>query len=122
MSCFLLGGLQPSNIEAFTCACEDVMRIHYCVSRLVSENVFLLLQKAQVWTGASCPSKEKCRECLYRFNLGRNCDSKRLHSSKKTSSVVPFTLTVVGYIFFDCLVDAERSSVIESESKGTGAE
>lgn len=64
----------------------------------------------------------KCRECLCRFNLGRNCDSKRLHSSKKTSSVVPFTLTVVGYIFFDCLVDAERSSVIESESKGTGAE
>lgn len=46
------------TIEAFTCACEDVMRIHYCVSLLVSENLFLHLQKAQVWTGASCPSKE----------------------------------------------------------------
>lgn len=37
--------------------------------------------------------------------------------------LVPFTLTVVGYFsFFDCLLDAESNSVIESESKGTGTQ
>lgn len=65
----------------------------------------------------------KCCECLCGFNLGCNPDSKGLRGSKRPALPVPFILTVVGYFsFFDCLLDAESSSVIESESKGTGTQ
>ena len=65
----------------------------------------------------------KCCESVCADSAGCNPDSKGLPGSKRQALLVPFILTVVGYFsFFDCLLDAESSSVIESESKGTGTQ
>lgn len=96
------------------------------ISLLPSHDIFRHLQITHVCTEASSPSKEKAevlRVCLCGFDLGHNCDSKGLHGSKRQALPGPFIFTVVGYFsFFDCLLDAESSSVIESECKGTGTQ
>lgn len=120
VECFMLHMLQPSTPKAFTSVCEDVIRTHDC-RVLPSHSIFLHLQKTHVWTGASFSSKEEAEVlcvCLCRFNPGRPCDSG-LHSSKRQAWLVP--LLVRCCFFFACLLDAESSSVIESESKGTSA-
>lgn len=53
------GPFKPSTIWVTTCAREDVIRVHYCVSLLPSHSIFRHLQKTHVWTEVPSPSKGK---------------------------------------------------------------
>lgn len=86
---------------------------------LPSSSIFLHLQ--DICLDRDFLVKGKGRRVLSAFvyQPAFACDSKGSNGSKRQALFTSFIVTVVGYFsVFDCLLDAESSSVNESESKG----
>lgn len=101
-----------------TCA-RDIIRGPDGVSLLVSQNTLSTSRELRSGQGLLSLQRKrlKCHECLCRSCLGRDCDSNTALKDRACSAPSGWLFSV-----FDCLLDAESDSVIDSKSEGTGTQ